>query len=175
MKTRYALLIAALSAFSLGTVACGGDTAKGGGTTPTATATTEPSAAPTTTAPASTGPTADTAPTTTTPSATPPASSIDPAVFDQALTVAEKMVEIVVADQNNCDKMAVDLKKFIDENKEIIQKAKEQNKKLTTAEKHTLQEKYETRIRAMAEKGEKASKKCESNPKVKDAMRALNE
>ncbi len=84
-------------------------------------------------------------------------------------TFMDKLADITVADQNNCDKMATDVSAHIDANKDLVNKA---NK--ATAGGAKLPKDSQDKVMASVNKMMPALQKCMQNPKVEAAFDKFN-
>ncbi len=92
---------------------------------------------------------------------------------EKAIGLIEKMADIIHKDMNDCDKMAADLNKFLDDNAALIKELNGMKDQVTEAERKEQQQKYATRIKAATEKMQAGGQKCGSNEKVRAAFERL--
>jgi len=92
---------------------------------------------------------------------------------DKAIVLLEAMADIIDKDQDNCDKMAVDLNKYQDDNAALIKELGEAKAKRTPADKKAWQDKYKARLEAAQGKMMAGGQKCEKNEKVKAAFQRM--
>lgn len=123
---------------------------------------------------------AGTTPTTPTTPSTDPAKPADttataPAAGTMDLAKAEalmnEMSSTIEKAGKDCDKMATDLKAFIDKNKDTLKASKDFEKTLSPEDKKKWEEKGE----AMVKKHGEAMGACMTNPKFMETMKALED
>ena len=86
----------------------------------------------------------------------------------------EQLSGIVDAGKNDCDKMAADLKAWVDKNGKEMQRLREEGMKRTPEQRAEFQKKYGARIQAATGRMNAGIGKCIQNGKVKDALSGLN-
>ena len=101
-----------------------------------------------------------------------PAASADDGA--RVVQLDEQLSGIVDADKNDCDKMAADLKTWVDKNGKEMQRLREEGMKRTPDQRAEFQKKYGARIQAATTRMNMGIGKCIQNPKVKDALSGLN-
>jgi hypothetical protein len=101
-----------------------------------------------------------------------PAASADDG--EKVVQLDEQLADIVVKDKNDCDKMAAGIKSFVDKNGKEMQRLREEGMKRTPDQRAEFQKKYGARIHAATTRMNVGIGQCIQNPKVKDALSALN-
>jgi hypothetical protein len=92
---------------------------------------------------------------------------------DKAIGLIEGIAAIVDQDKANCDKMAVDVNKYEDENAALIKELNTMKAKRTDADKKAWQEKYKDRMKAAQQKMMAGGQACQSNEKVRAAFERM--
>lgn len=107
-----------------------------------------------------------------------PAASASAALADGdelAITSFEAMNKVIVDNQDDCEKMAAELKKFTVANDATLKTLKDRSAKLTVTDKKAFDQKYGPRIQASMQKMMPAAAKCQQSKSVEAAMRAIPE
>jgi hypothetical protein len=93
---------------------------------------------------------------------------------EQMIAFFEKLAAIIDSNKSNCDKMASELGKFLDDNAAAIDKAREEVKKSTPEQRKAVHDKYKARFDAAMAKVKEGAMACKDNPKVKAAIEKLH-
>lgn len=92
---------------------------------------------------------------------------------EKVVKLDEQLANIVDADKNNCDKMAVGIKSFVDKNGKEMQRLREEGMKRTPDQRAEFQKKYGPRIQAATAKMNAGIGHCAQNSKVKAALSGM--
>ena len=97
----------------------------------------------------------------------------DPTADEEAgLKVTEQLADVLDANKGDCAKLATELTKFYEANKDAVEKGKKFASSLTPESAAAFQLKYAERIAAYAPKMAAAAK-CATDPAFAEAMKAL--
>jgi hypothetical protein len=137
--------------------------------TASATSTVASSAAPTATVAAAPAASSSTSPTSSSAQAPAAGSSDEEAL----ISMIEGFVDVIAANQDNCPKLAVALKGFIDTNGAKLLALKAKSEAMTPAQKAEFQKKNKPRAMAVVAKLMPALQKCGNDKDVQKAMQSL--
>lgn len=93
---------------------------------------------------------------------------------EKVVKLDEQLADIVEKDKADCDKMAADLKTFIDKNGAEMQRLRAEGAKRSPEQRAEFQKKYGGRIIAATHRMNTGIGNCIQNPKVKAALAGLN-
>jgi hypothetical protein len=85
----------------------------------------------------------------------------------------EQLANMVEKDKNNCDQMAADVNKFVDQYAAEMRSLKEQGSHKTPQQRAVFEKKYQPRVRAAMAKMQAGVAPCQANPKVTAALSRL--
>ena len=88
----------------------------------------------------------------------------------KSFTMVEKMGDLFIADAKDCDKLAVDLKAFIAENKPVMLQLSEMERRQTPEEQKAYNERTKARQEATMKRIQPAVDACKTNANVQAAM-----
>ena len=92
---------------------------------------------------------------------------------EMAVSIAEKLFQIVADNKDDCKKMATNLDAFITANKDKLETVKKKGDQLTPEQKEELKKKYAARQQAALEKAKPGLMKCGDTPEFKAAMEKM--
>ncbi len=92
--------------------------------------------------------------------------------WEKAIEFTEKMADLIEANKEDCKKMGEELAKFLDENKELIEKSKTMQSDPEKAKE--FMEKYKDRMTAATTKMA-AMGKCAADPAMAEAMKKMQQ
>jgi hypothetical protein len=90
---------------------------------------------------------------------------------NKGIAMMQKLGDVFANDAKDCDKLAVDLKAFLAENKPLIKEMTELEKKQSEAEKVAFEARNKKVQEEVQGKMEPAAKACADNKNVQEAMR----
>ncbi len=92
---------------------------------------------------------------------------------EMAVSIAEKLFQIVADNKDDCKKMATNLDAFITANKDKLETVKKKGDQLTPEQKEEMKKKYAARQQAALEKAKPGLMKCGDTPEFKAAMEKM--
>jgi len=121
------------------------------------------------------------------PAATPakltdPAKPVDPAASSatgnseleaKGMAMTQRMADMFVADANDCEKMATDIRAFTAQNKALLDQLAEMEKHQTPQEREAFAKRNQSVLKALLTKVMPAMNACRDNKNVEAAMTAL--
>jgi len=112
------------------------------------------------------------------PDPTPPPEAAKPTDAEleaKSFTMVEKMGDLFIADAKDCDKLAIDLKAFITENKPMMLQLSEMERRQTPEERTAYNQRTKERQDATMKRIQPAVDACKANPNVQAAMAEIPE
>jgi Skp family chaperone for outer membrane proteins len=92
---------------------------------------------------------------------------------EMAVSIAEKLFQIVADNKDDCKKMATNLDAFITANKDKLETMKKKGDQLTPEQREEMKKKYGARQQAALEKAKPGLIKCGDTPEFKAAMEKM--
>jgi len=92
---------------------------------------------------------------------------------NKGIAMMQRMVDVFVADQNDCEKMATDIRAFTAENKELLNQLAAMEKTMTPEEKTAFEARNKPVQEALLAKMSPAVRACGENESVEAAMKEL--
>jgi hypothetical protein len=97
----------------------------------------------------------------------------DAKMAEDQMVLLEKLGDLLSADKSDCDKMAVDLNRYVADNKERLSAIKAWSKGLGPEQKKALEEKYKARTETAVKKIHAGLNSCAKSKSVQDALKRL--
>jgi len=92
---------------------------------------------------------------------------------EMAVSVSEKLFQIIADNKDDCKKMATNLDAFITANKDKLDTMKKKGDQLTPEQKEEMKKKYGARQQAAFEKAKPGLMKCGETPEFKAVMEKM--
>jgi hypothetical protein len=94
---------------------------------------------------------------------------------EEHVKLFEQFSDLVDKDKGDCDKMATDLNKFLDDHQAELKAQKEKGAQLSPEQRQASMEKYKDRFQAGMQKMRGGMMACHQNPNVQAAMKRMHE